>query len=233
MGVIADTFGGRVVWSFVSQFEVVEGLLIVALLLLFAIVLEACGFGFVFDSPALSKHLKSPVSHLFTLLAALGVVSFALLVLCNMKQLNNVLDVNGWNLVQYPLNLLGFFGGSALGQNGRVGYGALALLIWGLTIAALSLAKGFAKAVRFFALPSILFLTVVVLLFDPGEMDSQAVNVVSGFTFNGISLLSNWSLLTISLFFTAFELVYRRLWKKDGIRLLHSQHQSAGMGRPQ
>ncbi len=229
MGVIADTFGGQVVWSFVSQFEVAEGVLIVVLLLLFAIVMEACGFGFLFDSPILSKHLKSPLSHLFTSLAALGIASFVLLVLCNMKQLNNVLDINGWNLVQYPLSLLGFLGGSALGQNGRVGYGALALLIWGLTIAALSLARGFAKAVKFFALPSILFLTVVVLLFDPGEMDSQAVNVVSGFTFNGMSLLSNWSLLTISLFLTAFELLYHRLGK-ESIRFLNRQRQSAGMG---
>jgi hypothetical protein len=232
MGVIASTFGGKVVWSFVSQFEVVEGLLLVALLLLFAILIEVCGLGFLFDSPVLSKHLKSPFSHLFTLLAALGIASFALLVLCNMKQLNNVLDINGWNLVQYPLNLLGLLGGGALGQNGRVGYGALAFLIWGLTIAALSLARGFAKAVEFFALPSILFLTVVVLLFDPGEMDSQAVNLVSGLTFNGISLLSNWSLFTVSLFLTAFELVYRRFVKKS-IRFLNRQHQSAAMGRPQ
>jgi hypothetical protein len=56
--------------------------------------------------------------------------------------------------------------------------------------------------------PSILFLTIVVLLFDPREMDSQAINLVSGFTLNGISLLSNWFLLTVSLSLTIFELVY-------------------------
>jgi hypothetical protein len=110
-------------------------------------------------------------------------------------------------VAQYPLNLLGVFGGSAYAQNGRLGYGALAFLIWGLTIGALSLAIGFTKAVKFFAVPSILFLTIVVLLFDPMEMDRQAINLVSGFTLDGISLLSNWFLLTLSLCLTVVEFV--------------------------
>jgi hypothetical protein len=218
MGVIADTFGGKLVWSFVSQFEVTEGLLIVAVVLLSAVALKYSRLGYLFDSPVLSKHLKSPLSNLFNVLAAAGGVSFALLVLCNMKQLNSVLDVNGLNLVQYPLRVLGFLGGSALGQNGAVGYGALALMIWGLTIVALSLSRGLAMAVKSFALPSVLFLTVVVFLYDPGEMTSQAVNVVSGFTFNGISLLSNWCLLTISLSFSAVELIPRTLGRKASTR---------------
>ena len=124
-----------------------------------------------------------------------------------MKQMCSVLDINGLNVVQYPLRLLGFVGGSAYEPSGRTGYGALAFLIWGLTIVALSLAKGFTKAVKYFAVPSILFLTVVVLLFDPIEMDSQAVNLVSGFTFDGMLPLSNWFLLTVSLCFTVLEFV--------------------------
>jgi hypothetical protein len=209
-----NTFGGRLIWSFVSQFEVAEGLAIVVSLLLLVLLMESCGLSSMFDSPVLSDHLRSPLSKLFTTLAAGGALSYALLVLCNMKQLNNVLDLNGLNVVQYPLAVFGFIGGSAMGRNGAAGYGALALMIWGLTIVALSLGKGLAKAVRLFAIPSILFLTVVVLLYDPGEMDSQAVNVVSGFTYDGISLLSNWALLTISLFLCVFELLYPRLAKR-------------------
>jgi len=211
MSVIATTFGGKVVWSFVSQFEVTEGIAAVVFLLLLATIIESCGFGYLFDSPVLSNHLKSRLSQLFAFLAVAGIFSFALLVLCNSKRVRDVLDINGWNVVQYPLNLLGYLGGSALGQDGRLGYGAVALLTWGFTILFLSLAIGFPKAVKFFALPSVLFLTVVVFLFDPREMDSQAINLVSEFTFNGISLLSNWFLLTVSLFFTVFGLMHVRL----------------------
>lgn len=211
MSVIATTFGGKLVWSFVSQFEVAEGIAAVAVLLLLATIIESFGFGFLFDSPVLSSHLKSHLSHLFAFLAVLGIFSYALLVLGNTKQVRDFLNANGWNVVQYPLNLLGYIGGSAMGQDGRMGYGALALLAWGLTIVFLSLAIGFTRAVKFFALPSVLFLTVVVLLFDPREMDSQAINLVSEFTFDGMSLLSNWFLLTVSLFFTVFGLVYERL----------------------
>lgn len=209
---IARTFANQgsvvTVLSFVSQFEVTEGLVVVSLLLLFVVIAKSCRFGLLFDSSIVSSHLKPRLSYLFAVLAVAGALSFTLLVLCNMKQLCNILDINGWNVVQYPLNLLGFLGGSALGQNGRVGYGVLTFLVWGLTIIALSFAIGFVKAVKLFAVPSILFLTIVVLLFDPREMDSQAVNLLSGFTFNGISLLSNWFLLTVSLFLIIFEFVY-------------------------
>lgn len=194
-------------WSSISQFEVIEGLVVVSFFSLFVVIAKSYRIG-LFDSPILSSHLKSRFSYLFAVLAVAGALSFILLVLCNMEQLRSLLDINGWNVVQYPLNLFGFLGGSALGQNGRVGYGVLAFLIWGLTIIALSLAIGFVKAVKLFAVPSILFLTIVVLLFDPREMDSQAINLVSGFTLNGISLLSNWFLLTVSLSLTIFELVY-------------------------
>ncbi len=215
MGVIANTFGGKLVWSSASQFEVAEGLLIVALLLLSTIVLKSSRFGYLFDSPFLRRHLKPPLSRLSAALAALGTLSYALLVLCNFRQGKDVLDIYGWNLTQYPLAVFGYFGGSALGQNGAVGYGALALLIWGLTVVALSLAWGLARGVKIFALPSILFLAVVVLLFDPGQMDLQAVNLVSGLTFDGVSLLSNWFLLTVSVFLCAFELLYPRFGKKE------------------
>lgn len=201
-----STFGGPLVWSLVSQFEVVEGALIAVALLSFAAAADYLGL--LSDDRALGAHLKSPFSRLCTVLAALGALSFALLVMCNMGRLDHVLDINGWNLIQYPLTLFGYLGGSAMGKGGLDGYGALALLIWGLTLLALSLGRGFKRAVRLFALPSILFLTIVVLLFDPREMDSQAVNLVSGFTYGGISLLSNWSLLTVSLFSTVFGLAY-------------------------
>jgi hypothetical protein len=211
MSVIATTFGGKLVWSFVSQFEVTEGIAAVAFLLLVAVIIESCGFGYLFRSPVLSNHLKSRISPLFAFLAFAGIFSYALLVLCNLRKLRDIIDINGWNVVQYPLNFLGYLGGSAMGQNGRMGYGALAFLTWGLTILFLSLVIGFARAVKFFALPSVLFLTVVVLLFDPREMDSQAINLVTEFTFNGVSLLSNWFLLTVSLFFTVYGLMHERL----------------------
>ncbi len=211
MSVIATTFGGSLVWSFASQFEVAEGVVAVAALLPLAALLESRGLGLRLDSLVLSDRLRSRLSPLFAFLGVGGMLSFALLVLCNSRRVCQVLDVNGWNLVQYPLSLLGFLGGSALGQGGQLGYGALALVTWGLTIGALSVAVGSAKAVKFFALPSLLFLTVVVLLFDPGEMDIQAINLVSQFTVDGVSLLSNWFLLTVSLFFTVYGLVRDRL----------------------
>jgi hypothetical protein len=211
MSVIATTFGGKLVWSFASQFEVTEGVAAVAFLLLLAVIVESCGFGFLFDSPVLSNHLKSRLSYLFAFLAFAGISSYALLVLCNSRKLRSVIDINGWNVVQYPLNLFGYLGGSAMGQDGRMGYGTLALLTWGLTIVFLSLVIGLTRAVKFFALPSILFLTVVVLLFDPREMDIQAINLASKVTFDGVSLLSNWFLLTVSLFFTVYGLTHERL----------------------
>lgn len=211
MSVIATTFGGSLVWSFVSQFQVAEGVAAVAALLPFAAYLESRGLGPRLDTLVLSDRLRSRLSPVFAFLGVGGVLSFVLLVLCNSRRLLHVLDVNGLNVVQYPLSLLGFLGGSALGQNGTLGYGALALVTWGLTIGALSVAIGTANAVKFFALPSLVFLSVVVLLFDPGEMDSQAINLVSQFTFDGMSLLSNWFLLTVSLFFTAYGLMHGRL----------------------
>jgi len=211
MGVIATTFGGNLVWSLVSQFQVTEGVVAVAALLPFAVLLESWGVGSLLDSTALRNLLRSRLSPVFAFLGAGGVICYVLLVLCNLGRVCRVLDVNGINVVQYPLGLLGFLGGSALGQDGRLGYGALALAIWGLTIGALSIPLGLTRAVRFFALPSLLFLAVVVLLFDPGEMDSQAINLVSGLTFDGMSLLGNWFLLTVSLFFTVFGLVRGRL----------------------
>lgn len=214
MHVIANTLGGKVVWSLASQFEVAEGLAVAGSFLLVALVIEYCGFYSVFDSPVFSKHLKPRLSYLFAALGVAGTLSYALLVLCNFKKLLDVLDVNGLNVVQYPLRLLGFLGGSALGQSGPTGYGALALLLWGLTIVSLSLAIGFARTMKFFTLPSILFLTVVVFLYDPGQMDIQAINLLSGFTYDGISLLSNWFLLTTSLIFITFIPVHKRLVKK-------------------
>lgn len=211
MSVIATTFGGKLVWSLVSQFEVTEGIAAVAFLLLLAVFIESCGLGFLFDSPVLSNHLKTRLSFLFAFLSVAGIFSFALLVLCNSRKLRSVIDVNGWNVVQYPLSLFGYLGGSAMGQDGRMGYGALALLTWGVTIVFLSLVIGLTRAVKFFALPSLLFLTVVVLLFDPREMDIQAINLASEFTFDGMSLLSNWFLLTVSLFFTFYGLMHERL----------------------
>ena len=210
MSVIATTFGGDLAWSFVSLFEVLEGVVAVAALLPFAILIESWGLGSLLDSTRLSNLLRSHLSPLFAFLGAGGALSFVILVLCNSRKVNSVLDVNGVNIVQYPLGLLGFLGGSALGQSGRLGYGALALVVWVLTLGALSVAMGSARAWKFFALPSLVFLTVEVLLFDPGEMDRQAINLVSSLTFDGMSLLSNWFLLTVSLFFTAYGLLHHR-----------------------
>lgn len=215
------------VWSSVSQFEVVEGLLVAALTLL-AVVVESRKSSSLFSSPLLNRHLKSPLSRLFTVLAAAGALCFALLVVCNLKRINDVIDVGGLDLVQYPLRVLGFFGGSAMGEYGRAGYGALGLLVWGLTVVALSLARGFVSAVKRFAVPSVLFLTVVVLLFDPGEMDIQAVNVVSGITYDGMSLLSNWFLLTVSLSLVVFDLLYGRLQRKGIVHFNGARMQSSG-----
>jgi hypothetical protein len=227
MGVITSTFGGKVVWSFVSQFEVAEGILVVAAVSFFIVAMEYLGFGSLFNNYLLRRHVRSPLSYLCVLFATVGALCFDLLVLCNFKELNRVIDINGWNLVQYPLSIFGYLGGGAMGDGGRLGYGALALLIWGLTVVALSFGTGFSRAVKLFALPSILFLTVVVFLFDPREMSSQAINLVSGVTFKGISLLSNWSLLTVSLFFTVFNLARMRPGRKDIARLRRSRWSSS------
>jgi hypothetical protein len=214
MSVITTTFGGKLIWSWVSQFEVAEGLLAVALLLSSVILIEALGLSSRLDSRIFRFHLKPRLSYVFTLVAAGGTVSYALLVLCNMEQLRNVIDINGWNVVQYPLDLLGAVGGGAMASNGRDGYGALALLMWIATLLSVTLSAGLSKAVRYFAMPSIIFLTCVVLLFDPGEMDSQAINIVSGITFNNVSLMSNWFLFTASLSLAIFEVIRSRLESK-------------------
>jgi hypothetical protein len=214
MGVIAHTFGGDVVWSWVSQFEVAEGILIVSSSLLVLTIADSLGIRIPASTRVIKKPIERNLSRACTTVAALGALSFYILAVCNLRRLDRIVDINGWNLVQYPLNLLGYLGGSAMGEHGQLGYGALALLVWGLTVSALSLGVGFAPAVKFFAVPSVLFLTVLVLLFDPTEMDIQATNLVSGLTFEGISLLSNWSLLTISLAFTVLNLAREAVGKR-------------------
>lgn len=197
--------------------EVAEGIAIVAAALLVVFGTGYLGLRSPFDHGIFRRHLGYPLSLLCVLLSGVGALCFDDLVLCNFKELDHFIDLNGWNLTQYPLSLFGYLGGSAMGEGGRLGYGALALTIWGLTLLALSLGRGFRVAVKVFALPSILFLTMVVFLFDPGEMDSQAVNLASGLTLDGVSLVSNWSLLTVSLFFTVFE-VARSARRRDGTK---------------
>lgn len=204
-------FGGGIPWSFVSQFEVGEGMLAAAAMLLFLGSLEYLGLGSLLSHPLLTRHARFPFSRVWVFFALLGALSFGIMVLCNFRRLEPMIDINGWDLVQYPLSVLGYLGGSAMGNGGRVGYGVLAVLVWGFTAAALSLGVGLARATRLFVLPSVLFLTLVVLFVDPREMDSQAINLVSGVTFEGISLLSNWSLLTVSLYLTILSLGYGRL----------------------
>ena len=203
---IASTFGGEVVWNFATLVEVAEGLAAIGLLLLLSRVARSRGLGPLLDSPLLNKSLKAPFSYFFALLGALGVLSFLSLGLCDMKRVCDVLDASGWDIVQYPLGVLGHFDGSAYGPGGAIGYGAVALMTWVGTVFLLTLGAGFARAVKLFAVPSLLFLTVAVLLFDPGDMGTHALNLVSGATIYGVSLLSNWSLLTVSLFFTVYAL---------------------------
>ena len=207
LSVIASTFGGEVVWSLATLLEVAEGLAAVGLLLLLSSAARSRGLGPLLDSPLLNRSLKAPFSYFFAFLGAMGVLSFLSLGLCDMKRVCDVLDASGWDIVQYPLGVLGRLDGSAYGPGGAVGYGALALMTWVGTVFLLTLGAGFARAVKLFAVPSLLFLTVAVLLFDPGDMGTHALNLVSGATIEGVSLLSNWSLLTVSLFFTAYALV--------------------------
>lgn len=215
MSVIGSTIGGQVVWSLASQFEVAEGALLVATSSFVLVAAERLGLASRLDLH-LRKHVEPPISHAFTLLAVLGALCFDVLAICNFKAVNRVVDVNGLNLVQYPLRAFGYLGGDAMGPGGRLGYGALALAAWAFTVVFLTLGAGAKRAVKLFAVPSILFLTVVVLLFDPGQMDIQAVNLVSGVTFNGVSLLSNWSLMVVSLCFTVLSLARAKPGRKLG-----------------
>jgi hypothetical protein len=206
MSVIASTFGGEVVWSFATLLEVAEGLAAIGLLLLLSSTAKSRGLGPLLDSPLLDKSLKAPLSYLFAFLGTLGVFSFLIMGACDMKRVCDVLDASGWDIVQYPLGILGRLDGSAYGPGGVTGYGALALMTWVGTVFLLTLGAGFKRAVTLFAVPSLLFLTTVVLLFDPGDMGSHALNLVSGASIDGVSILSNWSLLTVSLFFTVYAL---------------------------
>jgi hypothetical protein len=202
MSVIASALGGELVWSLATLLEVAEGLAAIGLLLSLSSVARSRGLAPLLDSRLLKKHLRSPYSYFFAFLGTLGVLSFLLLGLCDTKRVCDVLDSSGWDIVQYPLGLLGSFDGSAYGPGGAIGYGALALMTWVGAVFLLTLGVGFARALKLFAVPSLLFLTVVVFLFDPGDMGSHALNLVSGAAVDGVPLLSNWSLFTVSLFFT-------------------------------
>jgi hypothetical protein len=206
LSVIASTFGGELVWSSLTQLEVAEGLAAIGLLLLLSAAARSWGFASLLDSQSLNRHLRLPFSYFFAFLGVLGVVSFLSLGLCDTRRVCEVLDASGWNIVQYPLGFFGQVGGSSLGPGGAVGYGLLALMTWVVTLVFLSLGVGLARSVKLFAVPSLLFLTVVVLLFDPGDMAAHALNLVSGVNLDGMPLLSNWSLLTVSLFFTVYAL---------------------------
>jgi hypothetical protein len=191
------------IWSFVSQFQVEEGAAAVAVIMLLAVVIDSSGFG-LFESRILSSHLKFPLSGFFALMGVLGALSFSVLGLCGMKRVCNVIDASRVNVIHYPLGLMGLVGGAAFGPGGRLGYGTLSLFTWLAALLFLSIAVGVKRAGKFFALPSLLFLATAVLLFDPRQMSAQAVNIASHITFDRISLLSNWFLLTVSLSLMAF-----------------------------
>ncbi|MDG6915795.1 MAG: hypothetical protein JRN58_06045 [Nitrososphaerota archaeon] len=209
MGIIGNTVGGQVVWSFASQLEVAEGVALVVLASALLVAAERSGLSPRVDH-SLQARLDPRLSQLCTSLGVLGALSFGLLAACNFRVVNRVVDVFGLDLVQYPLRALSYVGGTPMGPGGRLGYGALALVAWIFAVACLSLGEGVRRAARLFAAPSILFLSVLVLVFDPGQMDIQAVNIASGATFEGVSLVSNWSLFVVSLSFTALGLARGR-----------------------
>lgn len=220
MGVIAHTFGGDVVWSSVSQFEVLEGILLFGIVLIFVLEWDTLRVNLPFHVRFLKNHLSPPISDVCLVLGVLGAVCYGLLAVCNFRRVDRVVDVKGIDLVKYPLSVLGYFGGSAWGPGGTIGYGALALLTWVFTIALLSLGVGAKRAVKIFAIPSILFLTGLVFLFDPTQMDSQALNAVSGVRYEGTSLLSNWFLLTVSLCLTLSIVLSSLIGKKTRTQAL-------------
>jgi hypothetical protein len=198
------SYAGVIVWNWLAQVEVIEGIIVIGTALVIARLVRF-DFGYEMHSrPRLPLVLVGIVS----------TISYAVLVLCNSRQgMNTVSGVGlgGVDLMRYPLGLLGFFGGSSLGPSGADGYGLFSLMVWVLAFISFSLGIGVARTMRLFTFPSMLFLAVFVLLVDPGEMSKQAVNVVAGLAYDGVSLLSNWLLLTVSLFFTVFLNLERRI----------------------
>jgi hypothetical protein len=91
------------------------------------------------------------------------------------------------------------FSGSVFSWSNKafgVGYGTIALTMWGLTILALSLHKGFIGSLKIFGFPAILFLTVMLWMFDSRDMIYHVTNFAM-WSLRGIDLVSNWFVLVI------------------------------------
>jgi hypothetical protein len=194
------TYSGiTIVWSSVSQFEVAEGLTVVALLLLVLIIFRQTRSDFSrLGSSALGKHLKPRLSYLSTALALVGASVFVLFVLSNTHDPGDAMPAALASIPKCVVRLFGF--------HGRTGYGMAAFVVWALTLACLSLAKGFIDAMKLFGFPAVLLLTTMVLVFDPYAMDVHAANFAS-WTFGSTYLFSNWFLFVMSLSFVLVSFV--------------------------
>jgi len=90
-------------------------------------------------------------------------------------------------------------------------YGAVAFVVWGLTLFALALRRGLVGAIRAFGLPALLFLTAVLLALDSVEMVSH-VTMFLTWSLGGIPLLNNWSLFVVSVGLTGSTVYVSSLW---------------------
>jgi glucan phosphoethanolaminetransferase (alkaline phosphatase superfamily) len=82
-------------------------------------------------------------------------------------------------------------------------FGVVAFAIWGVTVVCLSIGRGFANAMRVFGLPAILFLMALLLVCDPPTMTAHVTNfAIWSADYNNVDLVSNWFVLTVTLFLT-------------------------------
>jgi len=87
----------------------------------------------------------------------------------------------------------------------------MAIGAWGLAMLALSSRKGITWALKAFGLPAILYLTVMVLVFDSLEMTTPVTLLVSKLSLYGIDLVSNWLVLMVASFLFVYGLAYKKL----------------------
>ncbi|MGD0145863.1 MAG: hypothetical protein ABSB53_03305 [Nitrososphaerales archaeon] len=78
-------------------------------------------------------------------------------------------------------------------------FGGYAVVMLGLASLCISVSIGLKKAVRFFALPCVLALPVMMLLSFPiGDMTSQATNFVATWEIANVQIVSNWFVLIVA-----------------------------------
>lgn len=171
---------GTPVWFYWSYAEIAEGLA-VAVVLSLLFMSRRSSFSWL-NKPLVPRFPK----RLLIVLMLIGASAFVFFA---------VIDAT-YRVLSFSPSFVRFFYFKSIQTTGS-SFGVAAFVVWGLISFCLFLAKGLTSAMRIFGLPSILFLMILLLIFDSGEMPMHATNFTT-WSLSGISIVSNWFVLIVT-----------------------------------